>query len=363
MRILVTGGAGFIGSAFVRLVLQAPHIEVINLDKLTYAGSLSSLESIKNNPRHIFVRGDICDATLVADLLRRFEPEAIVHLAAETHVDRSIDSPGEFIGTNVAGTATLLAAALHYWERTPAPRQKTFRFLHVSTDEVFGSLGQEGRFDETSRYDPHSPYSASKAAADHLVRAWWHTYGLPVIISNCSNNYGPYQFPEKLIPLMVIKALAGEKLPVYGRGDNIRDWLFVEDHARALMLMLERGTPGESYNLSGSAERRNIDVVHAICKVLDRRAPKATGFHHDAIELVPDRPGHDFRYAMDATKIGRELGWTPSETFDVALDHVVRWYLDHENWWRPLLNTQYGGERLGLAQTSRNVHADTESPS
>jgi dTDP-glucose 4,6-dehydratase len=347
VKALVTGGAGFIGSALVRLLVRERGAQVLNLDKLTYAGSLSALQDVDGHASHRFVRGDICDTVLVAGLLREFQPDAIVHLAAESHVDRSIDGPGAFVTTNVSGTATLLSCALHHWEALPEPRRSGFRFLHVSTDEVFGSLGPEGTFTEATRYDPRSPYSASKAAADHLARAWFHTYGLPVVVSNCSNNYGPYQFPEKLIPLMVVKALAGEPLPVYGRGENVRDWLHVDDHVRALALLLEKGRPGETYNIGGSAERRNIEVVESICSILDAVKPRPVGAFRQQISFVPDRPGHDFRYAMDATKIRRELGWAPSRTFEDGLRQTVLWYCENEGWWRPILATRYGGERLG----------------
>jgi dTDP-glucose 4,6-dehydratase len=349
MKILVTGGAGFIGSALVRHLIQDSAHEVLVLDKLTYAGVLESLDPVANDPRYRFVRGDICDAALLASLLAEFQPDVIAHLAAESHVDRSIDGPAAFIQTNVVGTFTLLQQALDYWRGLPAEQRASFRFHHISTDEVFGSLGDEGFFVETTSYDPRSPYSASKASSDHLVRAWGHTYGLPVLVTNCSNNYGPYHFPEKLIPLIVIRALAGEPLPVYGDGANVRDWLFVEDHARALRAVFEHGAPGETYNVGGNAERRNIEVVHAICTELDRCHPREDGkAYGEQITFVADRPGHDQRYAIDAGKIRKELGWEPEVTFEQGIAATVRWYLDHRAWWEPILGRRYTTERLGL---------------
>lgn len=349
MKILVTGGAGFIGSALVRhLLLESGH-EVLNLDKLTYAGVLESLAEVADNSRYRFVHGDICDAALVANLLDEFQPDIVAHLAAESHVDRSIDGPGEFIQTNVVGTFSMLQQALGYWQGLSAERQATFRFHHISTDEVFGSLGEDGLFTETTAYDPRSPYSASKAASDHLVRAWGHTYGLPVLVTNCSNNYGPYHFPEKLIPLIIIRALSGEPLPVYGDGSNVRDWLFVEDHARALRRVFEAGTPGETYNIGGNSERRNIDVVRTICAALDARHPRADGQSYaEQITFVADRPGHDQRYAIDAAKIARELGWTPQVRFEDGIAATVDWYLTRKDWWEPILQRRYATERLGL---------------
>jgi dTDP-glucose 4,6-dehydratase len=349
LRILVTGGAGFIGSALVRhLVRDTPH-EVLNLDKLTYAGNLASLEPIANSPRYRFVQADICDGAAVAQAIASFRPDVITHLAAESHVDRSIDGPADFIQTNVVGTFTMLSAALEYWRGLDEEARAAFRFHHISTDEVFGSLGDEGYFTEATPYDPHSPYSASKASSDHLVRAWHDTYGLPVLITNCSNNYGPYHFPEKLIPLMIIKALAGDHLPVYGQGLNVRDWLFVEDHARALTRVFERGQPGESYIIGGRAERRNIDVVTRICETLDQIRPRPDGrSHKDQISYVADRPGHDHRYAIDPSKIERELGWTAQESFDSGIARTVRWYLDNEEWWRPLVEEKGAVKRVGL---------------
>lgn len=349
MRILVTGGAGFIGSALVRHLIGASEHEVLNLDKLTYAGVLASLADVEQNPRYRFVQGDICDADLVARLLAEFQPDVIAHLAAESHVDRSIDGPGEFIQTNVVGTFTMLQQGLGYWQSLPADRQAGFRFHHISTDEVYGSLGEEGLFTETTAYDPRSPYSASKAASDHLVRAWGHTYGLPVLVTNCSNNYGPYHFPEKLIPLIIIRALAGEPLPVYGDGSNVRDWLFVEDHARALRRVFEAGVPGETYNIGGNSERRNIEVVRAICAALDARRPRGDGKSYaEQITFVADRPGHDQRYAIDAAKIARELGWEPQVRFEDGIAQTVDWYLARADWWEPILQRRYATERLGL---------------
>jgi len=349
MKILVTGGAGFIGSALVRHLIKDSGHEVLNLDKLTYAGVLESLAEIDQDPRYRFVQGDICDAALVASLLDEFQPDVIAHLAAESHVDRSIDGPGDFIQTNIVGTFTLLQQALGYWRGLDEQRQAAFRFHHISTDEVFGSLGEEGFFVETTPYDPRSPYSASKASSDHLVRAWGHTYGLPVLVTNCSNNYGPYHFPEKLIPLIIIRALAGEPLPVYGDGSNVRDWLFVEDHARALRAVFERGVPGETYNVGGNAERRNLEVVNAICSELDRRQPRADGkAYAEQITYVADRPGHDQRYAIDAGKIRADLGWQPQVTFEQGIAATVGWYLDRRDWWEPILARKYDTSRLGL---------------
>ena len=349
LRILVTGGAGFIGSALVRhLVRDTPH-EVLNLDKLTYAGNLASLEPIANSPRYRFVQADICDAAAVSTAIAGFRPDVITHLAAESHVDRSIDGPADFIQTNVVGTFTMLSAALDYWRGLDEEARTGFRFHHISTDEVFGSLGDEGYFTEATPYDPHSPYSASKASSDHLVRAWHDTYGLPVLITNCSNNYGPYHFPEKLIPLMIIKALAGDNLPVYGQGLNVRDWLFVEDHARALTRVFERGRPGESYIIGGRAERKNIEVVTRICETLDQIRPRGDGrSYKDQISYVADRPGHDHRYAIDPGKIERELDWTAQESFDSGIARTIHWYLDNEEWWRPLVEEKGAIKRVGL---------------
>ena len=348
-RVLVTGGAGFIGSALVRhLVAESPY-EVLNLDKLTYAGTLTSLEPVADRPSYSFVQADICDGEAVGAIIDRFRPDAIVHLAAESHVDRSIDGPDAFIETNIVGTYKLLRAATSYWGALAAAERQRFRFHHVSTDEVFGSLGPQGFFVEDTPYDPRSPYSASKAGSDHLVRAWHHTYGLPTLVTNCSNNYGPYHFPEKLIPLMIVKALAGETLPVYGQGLNVRDWLFVEDHVRAIRRVFEGGRPGETYNVGGNAERTNIEVVRVVCAILDELRPRSDGRPYaDQIGYVADRPGHDMRYAIDASKLKHELGWEPLETFESGMRKTVEWYLANEGWWRTIQAGQYGGERLGL---------------
>ena len=348
MKLLVTGGAGFIGSAVIRQALAHDDWRIVNLDKLTYAANLESLETAAKNPRYQFRRLDICDRAGLAALLAAEKPDAIMHLAAESHVDRSIDGPAEFIQTNLVGTFRLLEAALAYWRGLKGLAKENFRFHHVSTDEVFGSLGADGRFREDSAYAPNSPYSASKAGSDHLVRAWFHTFGLPVLITNCSNNYGPYQFPEKLIPHMIVRALAGQSLPVYGRGENVRDWLYVEDHARALLLALTRGRPGETYNIGGNSEKRNIDVVRTLCALLDEALPHAAP-HASLIEFVTDRPGHDARYAMDAAKIKRELGWEPAESFDSGLGRTLRWYLDNRGWWERILSGSYRAERIGLS--------------
>jgi dTDP-glucose 4,6-dehydratase len=348
MKILVTGGAGFIGSAVCRLLVGEGGAEVLNLDKLTYAANLESLKPIEKDPRYSFHRGDIGDRALVRGLLREFQPDAVLHLAAESHVDRSIDGPGEFIKTNIEGTYALLEEALDYWRGLPAGRAARFRFHHVSTDEVFGSLGPDGQFTEMSRYQPNSPYAASKAASDQLVRAWHETYGLPAVLSNCSNNYGPYHFPEKLIPLAILKAVHGEPIPVYGKGDNVRDWLYVEDHARALHAILTKGRPGESYNVGGDGERTNLEVVTAICELLDEMLPNSLHRPHaKLITFVTDRPGHDRRYAMDASKLQRELGWQPRESFETGLRKTVAWYLDTRWWWEPIWSARYRGDRLG----------------
>jgi len=346
---MVTGGAGFIGSALIRRLIARSEHQVLNLDKLTYAATVDSVDSVARNGRYRFVQADICDAATMNDVITHFAPDVIVHLAAESHVDRSIDGPGEFIHTNIVGTYTLLQAALAHFRRLPSASQAQFRFHHVSTDEVFGMLGPTGHFVETTRYDPRSPYSASKAASDHLASAWGHTYGLPVLLTNCSNNYGPYQFPEKLIPLMIIKALSGEALPVYGKGDNIRDWLFVDDHAEALQLVFESGQPGECYNVGGAAERTNLEVVDLLCGILDRTRPRGDGrSYREQIAFVPDRPGHDLRYAIDASKIKRALGWKPSESFSTGIEKTVRWYLHHEAWWRRILDRTDAAGRRGL---------------
>jgi dTDP-glucose 4,6-dehydratase len=349
MKILITGGAGFIGSALIRHLLGDSDHEVVNVDKLTYAGTLASLDTVSANPRYSFIRLDVCDASAVARAFERHDPDAVVNLAAETHVDRSIDDPDAFVRTNVLGTYTLLSAALRHWRSLSPRRQRRFRFHHVSTDEVFGSLGQEGSFVEDSRYDPRSPYSASKASSDHLVNAWHHTFGLPTLITNCSNNYGPFQFPEKLIPLTIVKCLRGAPIPVYGSGGNVRDWLFVEDHARALAAVLEHGVPGETYNVGGREERTNLSVVELVCDTLDRLRTRAHGgSFKDLIGFVPDRPGHDHRYAIDPAKIERQLGWSPKETFESGVERTVRWYVENELWWSALLGERYAGQRLGV---------------
>ncbi len=347
MRILITGGAGFIGSAVVRHVVGLGH-EALTFDKLTYAGNLASLAPVADNPRHRFLKADICDAQAVRAALAAFRPQLVMHLAAESHVDRSIDGPAAFIDTNVTGTFVMLQEALAYWRGLPDAEKAAFRFHHISTDEVFGSLGPEGLFREDTPYAPNSPYSASKAASDHLVRAWHHTYGLPAVMSNCSNNYGPYHFPEKLIPLVVLNALEGAELPVYGTGENVRDWLFVEDHAEALFTIATRGRPGESYNVGGASERRNIDVVRTICAALDAKVPDAAGPRERLIRFVADRPGHDARYAIDFSKLNTELGWSPRHTFESGIADTVQWYLDNRAWWEPL-RQRYQGQRLGLA--------------
>jgi dTDP-glucose 4,6-dehydratase len=352
MRILITGGAGFIGSALVRHLIHYTDHEVLVVDKLTYAGNLASLASVQGHPRYHFSRTDICNNLALAQIFSDFDPDAVMHLAAESHVDRSIDGPAEFINTNIVGTYALLEAALGHW-RVIGTRAQSFRFLHVSTDEVYGALQDERRFTEETRYDPCSPYSASKAASDHLVRAWGHTYGLPILLTNSSNNYGPHQFPEKLVPLTIIKGLAGQAIPIYGRGLNVRDWLFVDDHVRALTLILQRGRLGQTYNIGGNAERRNIDVVQAICDVMDALAPRPNGAsHRELIDFVPDRPGHDFHYAIDFSKLNAELGWSPNHSFDVGLRATVKWYLENRAWWEPLLSAHDAVARRGLAKKS-----------
>jgi dTDP-glucose 4,6-dehydratase len=351
LGILVTGGAGFIGSAVVRQLLAETDHSVINLDKLTYAANLESLPGAAGHPRYRFERADICDGAALRRVFAEHQPDAVMHLAAESHVDRSIDGPEDFIQTNVVGSFRLLEAARAYWRGLDAERQQRFRFHHISTDEVYGALGSEGYFVEDTPYHPNSPYSASKAASDHLVRAWRETYGLPVLVTNCSNNYGPYQFPEKLIPLVIIKALADQPLPVYGRGDNVRDWLYVEDHARALRLVLERGAVGETYNIGGHNERRNLEVVESLCDLLDELAPRPGGEpYRGLISFVADRPGHDQRYAIDAGKIARGLGWRPRESFETGLRRTVEWYLANRGWWQAIQGRSYQGERLGLAK-------------
>ncbi|MCU0904245.1 MAG: dTDP-glucose 4,6-dehydratase [Tabrizicola sp.] len=345
MKLLVTGGAGFIGSAVVRLAVQRGH-EVVNLDAMTYAANEANVASVAGSNLYSFEKADIRDRAALDRIFALHNPDAVMHLAAESHVDRSIDGPADFIETNITGTFNMLEAARTHWTRQGKP--ETFRFHHISTDEVFGSLGAEGQFTEHTPYDPRSPYSASKAASDHLVRAWAETYGLPVVLTNCSNNYGPYHFPEKLIPVVILNALHGKPIPVYGKGENVRDWLYVEDHADALLLVVQRGAIGRSYNIGGENERRNIDLVRTICTLLDEMAPKATPYS-DQITFVTDRPGHDARYAIDPTRIRDELGWRPSVTVEEGLRRTVRWYLDNEAWWRPLLDRKGVGERLGKA--------------
>ncbi|AGH39210.1 dTDP-glucose 4,6-dehydratase 2 [Bibersteinia trehalosi USDA-ARS-USMARC-188] len=351
MKILITGGAGFIGSAVVRHIINHTQDTVINLDKLTYAGNLESLESVANSPRYHFEQVDICNRAELDRVFTQYQPDAVMHLAAESHVDRSIDGPAAFIETNIVGTYTLLEAARNYWNGLPDDKKSAFRFHHISTDEVYGDLeGTDDLFTETTPYAPSSPYSASKASSDHLVRAWLRTYGLPTIVTNCSNNYGPFHFPEKLIPLMILNAISGKKLPVYGNGMQIRDWLFVEDHARALYKVVTEGAVGETYNIGGHNEKANIEVVRTICALLEELVPnKPAGVakYEDLITYVTDRPGHDVRYAIDAAKIGRELGWTPQETFESGIRKTVEWYLANENWWKRVLDGSYNMERLG----------------
>lgn len=350
MRILVTGGAGFIGSALVRYLIQQTGHEVLNFDKLTYAGVLTSVAEVGGDGRYRFVQGDIADAATVRSAIADFRPDIIAHLAAESHVDRSLDGPGDFVNTNLVGTFVLLQEALSYWRELPAERSQTFRFHHISTDEVFGSLGETGYFTEETPYDPRSPYSASKAGADHLVRAWGHSFGLPVLITNCSNNYGPFHFPEKLIPLVIIRALLGLELPVYGDGSNVRDWLFVEDHVRALCAVFEKAEPGETYNVGGNNERTNLQVVETICDQLDQVRPREDSrSYREQITFVTDRPGHDQRYAIDATKIRDELGWQPETSFEQGIAQTVHWYLNRRDWWEPLLGDRYDTSRLGIA--------------
>lgn len=349
MRVLITGGAGFIGSALVRHLVLDKGYEVLNVDKLTYAATLSSLKQVESASSYRFLKADICDARAISEAFSTFKPDRVMHLAAESHVDRSITGSRAFVETNVLGTFNMLECARSYWNGLTQELQSQFRFLHVSTDEVYGSLGEDGLFSETTAYDPSSPYSASKAASDHLAKAWSHTYGMPIVVSNCSNNYGPYHFPEKLIPLVVLNALEGKPLPVYGNGANIRDWLFVDDHARALDLIAAKGRIGETYNVGGRNERRNIDVVRRICALMNEFNPSSRP-HEDLIQFVTDRPGHDVRYAIDATKLENELGWRAQETFDTGIEKTVRWYLDNAWWWAPL-REGYEGTRLGLLKT------------
>ncbi len=352
LNILVTGGAGFIGSALVRFLITETHHKVLNLDKLTYAGNLASVEDVARDSRYRFERMDICDGSGIERLLGEYRPDLIMHLAAESHVDRSIDGPAEFIQTNILGTYSMLEAARKHWLALQGDEKQRFRFHHISTDEVYGSLGPSGLFSEQTGYDPSSPYSASKASSDHLVRAWHRTYGLPVVLTNCSNNYGPYQFPEKLIPLMILNAIEGKVLPVYGKGDQVRDWLYVEDHARALYKVVTRGRVGETYNIGGHNEKTNLEVVKAICAILDDLVPERPDgirSYEDLVTFVEDRPGHDQRYAIDASKIQRELAWTPDETFESGIRATVQWYLDNRRWWQSVLNGTYRRERLGLS--------------
>ncbi|MDP1025595.1 dTDP-glucose 4,6-dehydratase [Sphingomonas sp. KR1UV-12] len=350
MRILLTGGAGFIGSALVRQLIHDTTHEVLNFDKLTYAGTLTTVEEVASSNRYRFIQGDICDGAAVRAAIEEFRPEIITHLAAESHVDRSIDGPDAFIQTNIVGTFTMLSEARRYWQSLEGAAKDAFRFHHISTDEVFGSLGETGFFTEETPYDPRSPYSASKASSDHLVSAWGHTYGLPVLITNCSNNYGPYHFPEKLIPLMIVKALAGDTLPVYGKGDQVRDWLFVEDHARALQTVFEKGQVGRTYNIGGNNEKQNLEVVKTVCAILDQERPRADGKSYaEQIGYVADRPGHDKRYAIDASRIRDELGWEPRETFETGIAKTVKWYLANEGWWRTIVEERGAAQRRGLA--------------
>ncbi|KPP97759.1 MAG: dTDP-glucose 4,6-dehydratase [Bacteroidetes bacterium HLUCCA01] len=351
MKIIVTGGAGFIGSALVRLIIKETEHEVLNIDKLTYAGHLESLKDIADSQRYQFEKVDICEADEINRIFNEFQPDAIIHLAAESHVDRSIDGSEEFIKTNINGTHILLQEAKKYWAELDQEVKENFRFLHVSTDEVYGELGDEGFFTEDTPYDPRSPYSSSKASSDHLVRAWYHTYGLPTLITNCSNNYGPYQFPEKLIPVVILKALQGKEIPVYGTGENVRDWLYVDDHARALLTVVENGKPGETYNIGGHNEKQNLDVVHTICNTLNKLLAKHQNYR-EQITFVTDRPGHDFRYAIDASKIEKELGWTPEETFETGIKATVEWYLNNMDWVEAVTGNNYNLERLGTGQKS-----------
>lgn len=348
MKILITGGAGFIGSALIRNIIKNTGHQVINIDKLSYAGHLESLNEISSSDRYFFEKADICDAKEISRIISQYIPDVIMHLAAESHVDRSIDGSAEFINTNVIGTHTLLEEAKVYWKGLEAEKSNTFRFLHVSTDEVYGELGDTGLFTENTHYDPRSPYSSSKAASDHVVRAWFHTYGLPTLITNCSNNYGPYQFPEKLIPVVILKALQGKEIPVYGKGYNFRDWLFVDDHVKALLTVLKNGKPGETYNIGGHNEKKNIDVVNTICNTLDQLSPKKNGeTYKKQISFVTDRPGHDFRYAIDASKIEDDLEWKPEETFESGMLKTIQWYIDNIGWCEAVTKNNYGLERLG----------------
>jgi dTDP-glucose 4,6-dehydratase len=351
MRFLVTGGCGFIGANLVRYLVGKEH-QILNLDALTYAGNHNSLDDLEKNPLYEFQRVDICDSQSVSRALSAYEPEAVLHLAAESHVDRSIDGPAQFIQTNIVGTFNLLHASNQYRKSLSSDRAKLFRFLHVSTDEVFGSLGPTGLFSESTPYDPHSPYSASKAASDHLVRAWWHTYRLPILITNCSNNYGPYQFPEKLIPVVILKCLRQEPIPVYGKGENVRDWLYVLDHCKAIETVALNGTLGQTYTVGGNNEMKNIDLVLLLCRIMDALKPRQGGrLYEELITYVTDRPGHDMRYAIDASKLKRELGWEPDQDHKALFTQTVQWYLDNESWWQSILSGQYKLERQGLSKT------------
>ena len=354
-RVIVTGGAGFIGSALIRYLVTNEYAQVLNIDKLTYAGNLSSLRAVEANSSYQFLQADILDAATISQAIKTFSPTAIMHLAAESHVDRSIDGPLGFIKTNVIGTYQMLELALQHWRHLDADAQESFRFHHISTDEVYGSLGATGSFTEQTAYDPKSPYSASKASSDHLVRSWHNTYGLPVVITNCSNNYGPYHFPEKLVPLIILNALDRRLLPIYGTGENVRDWLYVDDHVKALWKVVTQGRIGETYNIGGNMERTNLEVVTTICDILDHVRPHSKGKYGDLIELVSDRPGHDLRYAIDSSRIQNELGWTPEETFDSGLQKTVKWYIDNDWWWGPIKNTKYAGQRMG------KIHAQTDT--
>ena len=350
-NLLVTGGAGFIGSNFIHFILHRSDITVINLDKLTYAGNLDSVKDTESISTYTFIEGDICDQACVKNIFSQYSIDAVIHFAAESHVDRSIDGPQAFITTNINGTFSLLEAARKYWRGLSEEKKGQFRFLHISTDEVYGTLGETGYFTEETPYAPNSPYSASKASSDHLVRAYYHTYGLPVLITNCSNNYGPYQFPEKLIPLMILNALEGKTLPVYGTGQNVRDWLYVEDHCRALLTVLEKGVPGEKYNIGGHNEKTNLDIVHTLCDILDQKKPRSDGkSYRQQITFVKDRPGHDMRYAIDASKIKGEFGWVPQETFETGIVKTVDWYLKNLDWCRRITDGSYRRERLGIVE-------------
>jgi dTDP-glucose 4,6-dehydratase len=357
----VTGGAGFIGSAVIRHLLAETEASVVNIDKLTYASTPNSIPQADGNARYRFAQVDICNGAELGRLFDRFRPAYVMNLAAESHVDRSIDAPAEFIQTNIVGTFTLLQEALRYWRALDSVGRQAFRFLHISTDEVYGSLGPEGAFTEAAAYAPNSPYSASKASSDHLVRAWHETYGLPTLITNCSNNYGPYHFPEKLIPHMIIRGLARQPLPVYGTGENVRDWLYVEDHARALTLVVDRGTVGQTYNIGGRQGRANIDVVRQICQLLDELAPSGEGLREDLITFVTDRPGHDLRYAIDPAKIENELGWRAMETFETGLRKTVKWYLDSRAWWQAILDRGYKADRMGLERRQEILTGQREA--